>query len=117
MPTHTDHEVWQPGPCNDALMSERVIPGTRRDRVVVGSSGDDTSARLMARALLMSGREVVFVGGGQSADQLARTVEAEDAGSLVLDGDDDERAAAAAALAALGLDAVQVRGRGAGSRM
>jgi len=57
----------------------------RVDRVVVGALDDDRMARLKARALLMSGREVVFVGGGQSIEQLARTVVAEDAGRLVVD--------------------------------
>jgi|GEM_PF-3573565 len=57
----------------------------RADRVVVGALDDDRTARLKARALLMSGREVVFVGGGQSIEQLARTVVAEDAGTLVVD--------------------------------
>lgn len=86
------------------------MSGSRVDRIVVGSTADGSTARLAARALLMSGREVVFVGGGQSVEQLARTVLAEDAGALVLDATDVERASVESALAALGLGHVQVRG-------
>lgn len=62
----------------------------RSRRVVVGARGDDTQARLVARALLMSGREVVFIGGDQSIDQVARTVVAEDASAVVLDATADD---------------------------
>ena len=74
--------------------SVRLIRGTikgvpvtfdRVDRVVVAAADDDAAARLKARALLMSGREVVFLGGGQSVEQIARTVVAEDAGTVVVD--------------------------------
>lgn len=57
-------------------------------RIVVGSAGDDTTARLKARALLLSGHEVVFIGGHQSVDQLAHTAVAEDAGRVVVDAPD-----------------------------
>ncbi len=82
----------------------------REQRVVVGACGDDATARLAARALLLSGREVVFVGGGQDAEQLARTAEAEDAGSMVIDSTAEERAALERALVALGLPQVRVTG-------
>ena len=83
---------------------------SRAHRVVVGACGDATRSRLRARALLMAGREVVFVGGGQTVEQLARTVEAEDAGSVVVDASAEERAACDRTLAALGLDHVRCRG-------
>lgn len=59
-----------------------------RNRVIVGSTYQDDQARLSARRLLEQGHEVVFVGGGQSAEQLLRTAEAEDAPFIVVDGDD-----------------------------
>ncbi len=82
----------------------------RLHRVVVGSCGDDAPSRLRARALLMAGREVVFVGGDQGVEQLARTVEAEDAGSVVVDANADERAGLESRLTALGLAHVSVTG-------
>lgn len=81
----------------------------RADRVVVGSFVDDHRARLSARALLMSGREVVFVGGDQSADQLARTVVAEDAGTVVVDGAAPDLDDLRSALQALGRPDVEVQ--------
>ena len=80
----------------------------RADRVVVGSVDDDALARLKARALLMSGREVVFVGGDQSVQQLARTVVAEDAGTLVVDGPATSLDDLRSALRALGRPDVEV---------
>ncbi|MGA8852165.1 MAG: hypothetical protein WB508_10655 [Aeromicrobium sp.] len=80
----------------------------RLNRVVVGSCADDTQSRLRARALLMAGREVVFVGGDQSVEQLARTAEAEDAGSVVVDASADDRARLQSHLATRGLDHVGV---------
>lgn len=82
----------------------------RLHRVVVGACGDEARSRLRARALLLAGREVVFVGGDQAVEQLARTVEAEDAGSAVVDASDDERASLESHLAAMGLTHVGVTG-------
>ena len=58
-----------------------------KQRVVVGGSGDGDEALAVARTLRDAGREVVLVGGGQSAEQLIRTVLAEDADELVVCGD------------------------------
>lgn len=80
----------------------------RLHRVVVGACADPTRSRLRARALLMAGWEVVYVGGDQSLEQLARTVEAEDAGSVVIDSSADDRARLQSHLATLGLDHVGV---------
>jgi methylmalonyl-CoA mutase C-terminal domain/subunit len=55
------------------------------DRIVVGSTGDDADARSSARRLRDAGHEIVFVGGGQSPDQLAATAVAEDAVRVVVD--------------------------------
>ena len=56
----------------------------------------------------MSGREVVFVGGGQDAEQLARTAQAEDAGAMVLDADETDLAAVRGLLETLELSHVDV---------
>ena len=58
-----------------------------RDRIVVGSFGDDGDVRHVARRLRDAGHEVVLVGGGQSPEQLLRTAVAEDASRIVVDGD------------------------------
>lgn len=55
------------------------------DRIVVGAIGDDLRARTAARRLRDTGHEIVFVGGGQSPEQLARAAVAEDAVRLVVD--------------------------------
>ena len=57
------------------------------DRIVVGATADDVRARTVARRLRDAGHEIVFVGGDQSPDQLARTAVAEDARRLVVDAD------------------------------
>lgn len=63
-----------------------------RERVVVGAVDDDVRARSAARRLRDAGREVVFVGGHQTVEQLARTAVAEDAAQIVVDaGPDDVR--------------------------
>ena len=59
-------------------------------RVVVGAVADDTRARAAARRLRDAGREVVFVGGQQTVEQLARTAVAEDAAQIVADADADD---------------------------
>ncbi|WP_456698471.1 hypothetical protein [Aeromicrobium sp. P5_D10] len=66
-----------------------------RERIVVGSIGADEAVRTYARQLRDQGREVVFVGGGQSPEHLLSTAIAEDAVQIVVDGD-------AAALGRLG---------------
>jgi methylmalonyl-CoA mutase C-terminal domain/subunit len=58
-----------------------------RGRVVVGAVGDDDDVRAMARALRDSGREVVFAGGHQTAEQLVRTALAEDVAEIVVAAD------------------------------
>jgi methylmalonyl-CoA mutase C-terminal domain/subunit len=57
------------------------------DRIVVGAIADDSRARSAARTLRDAGHEVVFVGGGQTTEQLARTAVAEDAVRIVVDAD------------------------------
>lgn len=57
-------------------------------RIVVGATGDDDLARATARILRDGGHEVVFVGGGQTAEHLARTAVAEDASRIVVDADE-----------------------------
>jgi len=84
----------------------------RVDRVVVGSVGDDRSSRLAARALLMAGREVVFVGGDQSVEEIARTVVAEDAGTVVVDASVDVLDELRAVLRTLGRPDVNVKNCG-----
>jgi methylmalonyl-CoA mutase C-terminal domain/subunit len=56
-------------------------------RIVVGAIVDDDAARLVARRLRDAGHEVVFVGGGQTPQHLARTAVAEDASRIVVDAD------------------------------
>jgi methylmalonyl-CoA mutase C-terminal domain/subunit len=58
------------------------------ERIVVGASGDDAAARLVARRLRDAGHEVVFAGGHQTAEHLVRAAVAEDATRLVVDADD-----------------------------
>ena len=58
-----------------------------RQRVVLGSIGDDGEARRAAKRLRDEGQEVVFVGGDQSPEQLVRALIAEDAASILVDGD------------------------------
>ncbi len=58
-----------------------------RQRVVLGSIGDGERARRAARRLRDEGQEVVYVGGEQTPEQLVRALIAEDAASIVVDGD------------------------------
>ena len=74
---------------------------------MVGARGTDEQSRLVARALLMSGREVVFIGGDQSIEQVTRPVVSEDAGEVVLDGSADDLARLHAALQAAGVGHVE----------
>ncbi|MCW2840072.1 MAG: hypothetical protein JWR55_1555 [Aeromicrobium sp.] len=59
------------------------------ERVVVGAAGDDEVSRGTARTLRDAGHEVVFVGGHQTPEHLARTAVAEDATRIVLHADDE----------------------------
>lgn len=55
-------------------------------RVIIGASGhDDSRARSAARRLRDDGLEVVFVGGDQAPEQLARTAVAEDSARIIVD--------------------------------
>lgn len=74
-----------------------------RERIVVGATGDDSAARREARRLRDAGHEVVFVGGGQSAEQLVRAAVAEDATRLVVDADGAARQRIAALGGELGI--------------
>ena len=56
-------------------------------RVVLGSTGDGESAGRVARRLRDAGQEVVYVGGDQTPEQLVRTLIAEDAATIMVDGD------------------------------
>jgi methylmalonyl-CoA mutase C-terminal domain/subunit len=79
-----------------------------RQRVVLGSVGDDERARRAARRLRDQGQEVVYVGGGQTPEQLVRTLIAEDATGIVVDGDAETLARIAALCAELGAGDVVV---------
>lgn len=77
-------------------------------RIVVGASGDDSVARRAARRLRDEGHEVVFVGGGQTPDHLARTAIAEDTARIVVDADDEVLSRTRESLAGLGVTDVDV---------
>ncbi|AWB93291.1 hypothetical protein [Aeromicrobium chenweiae] len=79
-----------------------------RNRIVVGSFGADTRLAAIAHRLRDEGHEVVLVGGGQSAEQLARTAVAEDASRLVVDGDDSDLERLRALCAELGVAAPEL---------
>jgi len=79
-----------------------------RQRVVLGSSGDDERARGAARRLRDEGQEIVYVGGHQSPEQLVRTAIAEDAAAIVVDGDAQAMARIAELCAELGAAEVLV---------
>jgi methylmalonyl-CoA mutase C-terminal domain/subunit len=78
------------------------------ERIVVGATGEDDAARLVARRLRDEGHEIVFVGGHQTSDHLARATVAEDAVRLVVDTDDRTLAKIARACADLGASDVTV---------
>ncbi len=78
------------------------------DRIVVGAIGDDVRARTAARRLRDAGHEIVFVGGGQSPEQLVRTAVAEDALRLVVDADPADLARVADLCAHLDADDIAV---------
>ncbi|MEJ7634206.1 hypothetical protein [Aeromicrobium sp.] len=58
-----------------------------RERVVLGAIGGDEAVRRAARRMRDEGREVVYVGGDQTPEQLVHTFIAEDATAIVVDGD------------------------------
>jgi methylmalonyl-CoA mutase C-terminal domain/subunit len=58
-----------------------------RQRVVLGAIGDGEQAQRAARRFRDEGQEVVYVGGDQTPEQLVRTLIAEDAATIVVDGD------------------------------
>jgi methylmalonyl-CoA mutase C-terminal domain/subunit len=78
------------------------------ERIVVGATDDDGRARVAARRLRDEGHEIVFVGGGQSPDQLARTAVAEDAVRLVVDTAGDAALLARVGDACARLDAADI---------
>ena len=77
-------------------------------RVVLGSIGDDERASGVARRLRDEGHEIVYVGGHQSPEQLVRTVIAEDATTILVDGDDGSVARIAELCRELGAEDVVV---------
>lgn len=79
-----------------------------RQRVILGAIGDDVQARRSARQLRDEGQEVVYVGGGQTPEQLVRTAIAEDATAIVVDGDAAALARIADLCVELGADEVAV---------
>ena len=79
-----------------------------RQRVVLGSIGDGDRARRAARRLRDEGQEVVYVGGEQTPEQLVRALIAEDAASIVVDGDGESLARIAELCAELGAGDVVV---------
>jgi methylmalonyl-CoA mutase C-terminal domain/subunit len=79
-----------------------------RQRVVLGSIGDGERAARAARRLRDEGQEVVYVGGEQTPEQLVRALIAEDAASIVVDGDAESLARIAELCAELGVGDVAV---------
>lgn len=79
-----------------------------RQRVILGSIDGDEQARGVAHRLRDTGREVVYVGGDQTPEQLVRTAIAEDAVAIVVDGDAESLARIADLCAELGADEVVV---------
>ncbi|VXC29536.1 cobalamin B12-binding domain-containing protein [Aeromicrobium sp. 9AM] len=79
-----------------------------RQRVVLGAIGDGQRAAQVARQLRDGGREVIYVGGEQTPEQLVRTSIAEDASAIVVDGDPGALSRIADLCAQLGADGVVV---------
>jgi methylmalonyl-CoA mutase C-terminal domain/subunit len=73
-PDVTAFTVWDPS-------------GMVTERIVVGATGAGDAARGVATTLRDAGHEVVFVGGRQTPEQLARTAVAEDAARIVVEAD------------------------------
>jgi len=80
-----------------------------RQRVVVGSIGDGEEAGRAAQRLRDEGQEVVLVGGFQTPEQLVRALIAEDAATLMVDGDAGSRARITELCTQLGAGDVVVR--------
>ncbi|KQV74047.1 hypothetical protein ASC61_02945 [Aeromicrobium sp. Root344] len=79
-----------------------------RQRVVLGSVGDDGRASGAARRLRDEGQEIVYVGGHQTPEQLVHTAIAEDATVILVDGDAPALARIAELCVELGADDVLV---------
>lgn len=79
-----------------------------RQRVVLGSIGDGGRAQQAAQRLRDEGQEVVFVGGEQTPEQLVRTLIAEDATTIIVDGDADSLARIADLCSELGAGDIAV---------
>jgi methylmalonyl-CoA mutase C-terminal domain/subunit len=77
-------------------------------RIVVGAVGVDDTVQTVAQALRDAGREVVYVGGNQSPEQLVRTALAEDAAEIVVAADPGEVARVKAVRRELGADDIVV---------
>ncbi len=83
-----------------------------RQRTVVGAMGDGENALTVARGLRDEGREVVLVGGDQTAEQLIRTALAEDADELVVCDDDVDLPELESVRLRLGADGLRVTASG-----
>ena len=79
---------------------------------MVGATDHDDRVFAVARTLRDAGREVVLVGGGQSAEQLVRTALAEDAAELVVCTDDAGMASIESVRARLGAEHVRLTAAG-----
>lgn len=79
-----------------------------RQRVVLGSIGNGDHARRAAKRLRDEGQEVVYVGGEQTPEQLVRALIAEDAATIVVDGDAESVARIVELCAELGAGDVDV---------
>lgn len=75
-----------------------------RQRVVLGATGDGGRAAQAAPRLRDAGWEVIYVGGDQTPEQLVHTMIAEDARTIVVDGDAAVVAGITALCAELGVD-------------
>ncbi len=83
-----------------------------RQRIVVGATGDDDRVFAVARTLRDAGREVVLLGGGQSAGQLISAALAEDADELVVCTDDAGMASIESVRAQLGAEHIRLTAAG-----
>ena len=80
-----------------------------RQRVVLGSIGDGVPAERAAKRLRDEGQEVVYLGGDQTPEQFVRALIAEDAATIVVDGDAESVARIVELCAELGAGEVDVR--------
>lgn len=93
--------------CDDLHSCETIVLVVRQ-RVVLGSIGNGEPARKAAKRLRDEGQEVVYVGGEQTPEQLVRTLIAEDAAAIVVDGDAEAIARIVELCAELGAGDVDV---------